>query len=156
MGIQFDVFTINYTPRSPEKIFTVKDLSLDKNISPDTASKLKEVFQIIPLSMDINSYGRKLEVLDNSSLLDGDAEHENTIDNFIELVNENNDDKISSNCLFYIKEFDKVNYIIVVNAVDEGVCYEISIYTKSGILIQRYTDKLISNDIFTRSSNNVI
>ena len=26
----------------------------------------------------------------------------------------------------------------------------------SGILIQRYTDKLISNDIFTRSSNNVI
>ena len=58
IGIQFDVFSINYTPRSPEKIFTVKDLSLDKNISPDTASKLKEVFQIIPLSMDINSYGK--------------------------------------------------------------------------------------------------
>lgn len=60
IGIQFDVFTVNYTIKSPEKIFRVKDLSLDKNISVDTASKLKEVFQILPLSMDINSYGRKL------------------------------------------------------------------------------------------------
>ena len=163
IGVQFDIFTIGYSIKAPQKIFSAKDHSLDSDISRDTASNLKDIFQILPLSMHATQakvYGTMLDVKDNCSLVNGEI----FIDNFIGLANEcNHNKKISSNCLFYIKESGSNNYIIVLNNFEADASFkseikqecEVSIYTMSGRLLQTYIDKATSTDTFIRSSNNV-
>ena len=78
--------------------------------------------------------------------------------NFIEVANLYNDKnkKISCNCVFYIKEdSDGVEYIIGLDNAEDKVCV-VSIHFMSGKLIERYVDKLISEDLFTRFAKNVV
>lgn len=154
IGLQFDVFSLGFNTKLPKKIFTVKSHTLDDTISKKTASKLKEIFQVIPLTMNPDDYGNKLVIKDNSTLINS----ENSFDNFIEVANlyNDNNNKISPNCVFYIKEdSDGVKYIIALDNLEKKVCV-VSIYFTTGKLIERYVDKAISEDLFTRSSKNVI
>ena len=60
-GLIFDVFCIDFTTRSPNKIFSVKTHYLDVDTTKKTASELKDIFQIYPLTMSTKDYGSKLE-----------------------------------------------------------------------------------------------
>ena len=107
--------------------------------------------------MSSEHYGVKLIIIDNSSLTDG----ENSFDNFIEVANTKNVNKISPDNEFYFKkDSNDDGHIIVLeyngSQVHGNKQCVISICFTTGKLIKQHVDEAISEDLFTRSSDNIV
>ena len=161
--VQLLVYKVEYNDKiikSPESIFTLKTLGLNKYLADITIDKTKLGYnKLLPLTMDKNDYKNKLvetkAIISNGSV-ESVSINGNSID-LVNLINENNKEKctIDVNTKIYT-DIDN-NFVVTLdtNHIDSNLNHNINIYTINGQKALNVIDKKIDNSSFTRKIGNV-
>lgn len=145
-GIQIIFYKIEYTDVAIKKRkFSATSLGDDKDLL--NVSKVQSDFNILPLSLDSNTFGEQLEkkfsnnVVDNIVLTDG---CNLDVTNLVNRYSKNKIDRFSKDVDFYQKKIDNSNVIIASNKTNDTNITDI--YEVSGMKISHIEDNILYTD----------
>jgi len=161
--VQLLIYHVEYTEniiKSPESIFILQTLGLNKDLAETTVAKANLGYnKLLPLTMDVDDYDSKLVSLKpevENGLISSVNINGNSTD-FLNLVNTNNKDKITLDVDTKLFTDKDSKYVVALESkrIDGYTNNNINIFTNNGHNILNVTDKKIDNSNFSRTMGNI-